>query len=85
MELKIGQIISVAKYNAMMESKWRSDYDKRIKQPNGHMNLPQLAMYLFFDTKGNKRQRGYVLQYKEGVMCLKTKKDCLIEKARRGI
>ncbi len=33
--MEIGQIISVAKYNAMMEAKWRSDYDKRTKEPNG--------------------------------------------------
>ncbi len=83
--MEIGEIISVVKYNAMMELKWRSDYDKRIKEPDGYMNLPQLAMYLFFDTKGNKRQRGHVLQYKEGVICLKTKRDCLVEKKRLGL
>ena len=82
-EMHVGQILPVKLYNQLMENKWREDY--RFASESNSSFRPQLAFYLFFDTKGNKRQKGYVLIYQEGSLCRKTKRECLIEKEAKGL
>ena len=85
MDMQIGQIMQVAKFNNMATQQWHNDYHKKINEPNGHIGLPQLAMYLFYDKRGADRKRGYVLKYKEGYLCRKTKRECEVEKQKRGL
>jgi len=88
-EIKIGTILPVARYNEIMTRKWKDDYEKTMKEINAGRRhtteLPQLAFYLFFDTKGNQRKRGYVLNYEGGAMCFKTKAECVKEKIKKGL
>ncbi len=88
-ELQIGQIVSVTEYNEIMQRKWKSDFNKFTEQARlgnrSWSEAPQLAFYLFFDKNGEPRKRGYVLKYKEGVMCFKTKRECILEKDKKGI
>lgn len=87
--MKIGQIIPVEQYNRIMERKWNTDYlavMDEVSVGKRHLTeLPQLAFYLFFDKNGNKRKRGYVLNYENGSLCCKTKRECEAEKQKRGL
>ncbi len=88
-EIEVGQIIPVEQYNRIMERKWNTDYSAtmdEVRTGKRHLTeLPQLAFYLFFDKNGNKRKRGYVLNYENGSLCRKTKRECEAEKTRLGI
>ena len=73
-DLKPGQILTVKRYNSLSKAKWNEDYDKASREGR-HPNMPQLAMYLYFNSKGTERTTGYVLITENGSMTFKNKKD----------
>lgn len=88
-EIPNGKILPVEQYNRIMTRKWNTDYSVVMDEVRAGRRqiteLPQLAFYLFFDTKGNQRKRGYVLNYEGGAMCFKTKAECVKEKIKKGL
>lgn len=88
--MEIGEILQVKKFNEQARLKWNKNYDAVMRDIKAGTRtvgeLPQLAMYLFFDKRGNARDRGYVLKYAEDAyLCQATKRECTKEKQKRGL
>ena len=88
-KMEVGTILPVSRYNKLMQEKWNRDYDAFSKEMRAgrrfHTEAPQLAFYLYFNTRGNTRANGYVLITPNGSLCKKTKAECLIEKQKKNL
>ncbi len=72
-DYKPGAILSVKTFNKLAEDQWRRNWDKAKAEGRDWGQMPQLAMYLYFNTKGGVRNTGYVKITQNGSMCFKTK------------
>lgn len=75
--MEIGQILQVQKFNQQAEARWRQRVDEWKERHIAGEGIPQLAFYVFTDSKGQYKKRGYVIKTSaDGYKCRPTKREC---------
>jgi len=65
-------LLQVKQYNKQAYNRWQQAVEKA--RENNSL-LPNIAFYLYFNNKGNKRKNGWVVTYQNGSRYFKNKKE----------
>ena len=78
-EEQIFSILSMKDFNSKMRIKWKKDTEEQISKGE-IFNLPNIKDYVFFDKANRERENGFVIEYGNNAICVKT-----IENAEKEI
>ncbi len=79
-DIKIGQVLPVTEFNKLAEDKWRRRCDENRATNNP---IPYLGFYVFTNSKGNYKTRGFVMKtHKDDYQLYKLKREAIVAQGK---